>query len=115
MERLTTREQGCCISCFECKEKNDDCGCTEIDKCLHRLRDYENTGLAPEEIMDNKSGKEEVTMFDFAEQGRRVEEAQQVLDKILFKNNDDFYQYEEVNKITDLEVAKLIIKWLLPK
>lgn len=54
MERLTTREQGCCIACFECNNKNDDCGCTEIDKCLHRLRDYENTGLTSEEIMDGK-------------------------------------------------------------
>lgn len=54
MERLTTIEQGCCIACFECNDKNDDCGCPEIDKCLHRLRDYENTGLTPEEIVDSK-------------------------------------------------------------
>lgn len=54
MERLTTIEQGCCIACFECNDKNDDCGCPEIDKCLHRLRDYEDTGLTPEEIMGGK-------------------------------------------------------------
>lgn len=54
MERLTTVGQGCCIACFECKDDDDDCGCMEIDKCLHRLRDYENTGLTPEEIMNLK-------------------------------------------------------------
>lgn len=54
MERLTTIEQGCCIACFECNDKNDDCGCPEIDKCLHRLRDYEDTGLTPREIMNGK-------------------------------------------------------------
>lgn len=54
MERLTTVEQGCCIACFECKDEDTDCGCLEIDKCLHRLRDYESTGLTPEEIMDGK-------------------------------------------------------------
>lgn len=52
-------------------------------------------------------------MFDFAEHGRKVEEAQLTLDKIMSKGLDDFERYAEVNKITDLEVAKLIIKSLV--
>ena len=57
MERLTTRPQGALIKCSYC-EKELDCyseiDCDAVDKAFEMLRAYENTGLTPEEIMDDK-------------------------------------------------------------
>lgn len=52
-------------------------------------------------------------MIDFMEKARITKEADDTLATILSKKYDNFDQYEEVSKITDLEVAKLIIKRLL--
>ena len=54
-------------------------------------------------------------MIDFKEKARITKEADSTLDTILSKKYDTFEQYEEVSKITDLEVAKIIIKRLLDK
>lgn len=54
-------------------------------------------------------------MIDFKEKARIASEADNTLDTILSKRYDNFEQYEEVSKITDIEVAKLIIKRLLDK
>ena len=54
-------------------------------------------------------------MIDFAEKARINKEATKTLDNILSKKYDNFDQYSEVSKITDLEVAKVIIKRLLDK
>lgn len=54
-------------------------------------------------------------MIDFAEKNRINKEATKTLDNILSKKYDTFDQYHEVSKITDLEVAKMIIKRLLDK
>lgn len=54
-------------------------------------------------------------MFDFAEKARITQEADNALETILSKDYDTFDQYEEVSKLTDLEVAKVIIKRLLDK
>lgn len=54
-------------------------------------------------------------MMDFAEIGRITKLADDTLDKILSKSYDNFDQYQEVSKITELEVAKMIIKRLLDK
>ena len=54
-------------------------------------------------------------MIDFAEKARISKEADETLNTILSKRYDSFEQYEEVSKITDVEVAKVIIKRLLDK
>lgn len=54
-------------------------------------------------------------MIDFAEKARITIEADNALKTILSKKYDTFEQYEEVSKLTDLEVAKVIIKRLLDK
>lgn len=52
-------------------------------------------------------------MIDFAEKARVTRKADETLYTILTKSHDNFDQYEEVNNITELEVAKVIIKRLL--
>lgn len=52
-------------------------------------------------------------MIDFAEKARVSKEADQTLKSILAKGDDSFAKYEEVNKISDIEVAKMIIKRLV--
>ena len=54
-------------------------------------------------------------MIDFTEKARISKEATETLNTILSKKYDTFEQYEEVSKITDIEVAKVIIKRLLDK
>ena len=54
-------------------------------------------------------------MIDFAKKAEQTKKADDTLKEILSKRYDTFDQYEEVSKITDLEVAKLIIKRLLNK
>jgi hypothetical protein len=54
-------------------------------------------------------------MIDFAEKARIFKEADETLEEILSKRHDNFDQYEQVSKITDLEVAKVVIKRLLDK
>ena len=54
-------------------------------------------------------------MIDFKEKARLTNKADSTLSEILSRRYDTFEQHEEVNKITDLEVAKLIIKRLLDK
>lgn len=54
-------------------------------------------------------------MIDFAKKAEQEKKADDTLKEILSKRYDNFDQYEEVSKITDLEVAKLIIKRLLDK
>lgn len=54
-------------------------------------------------------------MIDFAEKARISKEADETLSNILSKSYDNFDQYEEVSKITDIEVAKVVIKRLLDK
>lgn len=54
-------------------------------------------------------------MIDFVKKAQQTKKADETLQKILAKKYDTFDQYEEVSQITDLEVAKLIIKRLLDK
>ena len=54
-------------------------------------------------------------MIDFAEKARITKAAEDTLKDILSKNYDNFDQYQEVSKITELEVTKMIIKRLLDK
>lgn len=54
-------------------------------------------------------------MIDFAEKVRINKEADKTLETILSKRYDTFDQHVEVGKITDLEVAKMVIKRLLDK
>ena len=54
-------------------------------------------------------------MFDFAEKARITQEADDALEMILSKQYDIDSQYKEVSKLTDLDVAKVIIKRLLVK
>lgn len=54
-------------------------------------------------------------MIDFHEKVRINTEADRTLETILSKRHDTFDMYKEVNGITDLEVAKMIIKRLLTK
>ena len=54
-------------------------------------------------------------MIDFKEMTRITSEADVMVQNILSKRYDNFEQYEEVSKITDLEVAKVVIKRLLDK
>lgn len=54
-------------------------------------------------------------MIDFTKKVRVNEEADKTLETILSKRYDTFDQYCEVSKITDLEVAKMVIKRLLDK
>ena len=54
-------------------------------------------------------------MVDFEEKARITVEADNALEIILSKRYDTFEQYEEVSKLTDLEVAKVIIDRLLDK
>lgn len=54
-------------------------------------------------------------MIDFKEKARINTEANETLERVLSKKYDNFDQYEEVSKIKDIEVAKIIIKRLLDK
>ena len=54
-------------------------------------------------------------MIDFKEKARISKEANTTLNNILSKKYNTFEQYEEVSKITDIEVTKIIIKRLLDK
>jgi bifunctional DNase/RNase len=54
-------------------------------------------------------------MIDFTEKVRINKEADKTLEAILSKRYDTFDLYSEVSKITDLEVAKMVIKRLLDK
>lgn len=59
--------------------------------------------------------KIQIPKIDFTEKVRINEEADKTLEAILSKRYDTFDQYCEVSKITDLEVAKMVIKRLLDK
>ena len=54
-------------------------------------------------------------MIDFTEKVRINKEADKTLEASLSKRYDTFDLYSEVSKITDLEVAKMVIKRLLDK
>lgn len=54
-------------------------------------------------------------MINFTEKARMTMAAVETLKDILSKNYDSFDQYREVSKITELEVAKMIINLLLDK
>ena len=54
-------------------------------------------------------------MINFGEKVRIIEEADKSLDEILSKKHDILALTNEVSKITDLEVAKVIIKNLVNK
>lgn len=54
-------------------------------------------------------------MIDFKKAARVTQEADATLKNILSKQYDNFDQYTEVNKIEDLDVAKMVIKRLLDK
>ena len=54
-------------------------------------------------------------MIDFTEKARISKEANETLNIILSKRYDTLEQYEEVSKIADIDVAKVIIKRLLGK
>lgn len=54
-------------------------------------------------------------MIDFAEKARINKKADATLEEILSKKYDTFDMWEEVSKIDDVEVAKVIIKRLLDK
>lgn len=54
MERLTNT-QGIPTKCVDCPEYSDCCGslqCDEVDNCLKRLKDYEDTNLTPEQMLE---------------------------------------------------------------
>lgn len=53
--------------------------------------------------------------IDFAKAARVNQEADKAVKNILSKQYDNFDQYAEVNKIEDLDVAKIVIKRLLDK
>lgn len=53
--------------------------------------------------------------IDFLKAAIVNQKATETLQNILSKKYDNFDQYEEVNKIEDLDVAKMIIKRLLDK
>lgn len=52
-------------------------------------------------------------MVDFAVKTRIPTEADRALETILSKRHDTFELHQEVDNLTDLEVAKVIIKRLL--
>lgn len=54
-------------------------------------------------------------MIDFKKKAEITQKADETLQQIFSKQYDTFDMYEEVSKITDLEVAKMIIKRLLDK
>lgn len=54
-------------------------------------------------------------MIDFKKKTEQAKEADKILKEIYSKRHDNFDQYEAVSKISDLEVAKVIIKRLLDK
>ena len=53
MDRLTNVKYNDLIKCQDCIEESncyeDSCG--EIEKAIHRLREYENIGFTPEELI----------------------------------------------------------------
>ena len=55
MERLTKRGKGICVglsACFdECDHTISGCDCVRVRGAINRLAAYEDTGLAPDEIM----------------------------------------------------------------
>lgn len=57
MERLTTKEYNNLIECTFCSEQSicyDSIPCDEIEKAIERLREYENTGLTPEQMIEHE-------------------------------------------------------------
>jgi len=63
--------------------------------------------------MVEENQQEEI--FDIAEHARKTAEADETLERILAKEYYNFNQYAETDTITDLGVAKIIIKRLLDK
>ena len=53
MERLTNAIYNNLIKCQDCIEESNcyEQSCGHIEKAIHRLQEYENTGLTPEEII----------------------------------------------------------------
>lgn len=72
-------------------------------------------GAFKNSISIDKYLAEEEQMIDFAKMTKVKKETDETLNNILSKNYDNFEQYAEVSKITDIEVAKTIIKRLLDK
>lgn len=54
-------------------------------------------------------------MMDFKEKARISKETNEVIKSILSKKQDTFELIEEVDMITDLEVAKMVIKRLISR
>lgn len=56
MERLTTKNYADLIKCLDCAEYSQcfDEECGRIDDAIELLRQYENTGLTPEQIRELK-------------------------------------------------------------
>lgn len=55
IERLTTKEYNNLIECTFCSEQSicyDSILCDEIEKAIERLKEYENTGFTPEQVVE---------------------------------------------------------------
>ncbi len=85
------------------------------EKAAYARKYASGSELAKEIAVININNIRSEKMVDFAEKARISKQAEETLNNILRKEYDNFDQYEEVNKITDLEVAKVIIKRLLDK
>lgn len=83
MDRVTTREQGVVIKCVDCIEKElcyPNTGCLGIDNALKKLKEYEDTGLTPEQIL---AMDEEYTKLakELGEYKKKLENIERYLDK----------------------------------
>lgn len=73
--------------------------------------------LVAEHIKERDENKQNGYLVEeyFAEKARIAQESDKTLETILSRSYNNFDQYEEVNNIMDLDVAKVIIKRLLDK
>lgn len=58
MNRLTTVPQASLIKCCGCIEESNCYGemaCNQVDKAIVKLKQYEDTGVSPEEILEAKN------------------------------------------------------------
>ena len=88
MNRLTTIPQASLIECCGCPEESNcygDIACNQVDKAIEKLKQYEDTEVSPEEILEAKNA---IKMF-YEDFPNNIGKATNVFPLSFFKGKDD--------------------------
>lgn len=88
MNRLTTIPQASLIECCGCPEESNCYGeiaCDQVDKAIEKLKQYEDTGISPEDI---EITKQAIKLF-FENFPKNVAKAADMLPVTLFGDRDN--------------------------